>query len=265
VVTPHLGSNPIDALSWADVGCVTDLWLRTAFDSPILPRRSLTFISGLGIAGDCHCDSTSPRQVLLASNSTYAKLYLPAGALSENVTISTPLDDLRPGSLVALGPSVLLRITFRCEPCARLNKKRHGLLREIGQDRGLLARVIHGGEVVVDDRVEVLTSVFPDLPDDWQTRVQAVAMAVPSGSVIEYAQLARIAGVPITYCRVFPRTLSALGSDVRRRVVSAGEQSQIPRWRGSTFHAEVERSSIAHCPRLASNLQSYSANLGALL
>lgn len=263
VAKPHHGSDPIAALRWADAGRVTGLWLRADPVSRILPCQNLRFISGIGIAGDCHGDRVSPRQVLLASDVTYSKLRLSAASLSENITISTALDDLHPGDLVALGSAVLLRITFHCEPCAKLNKKRLGLLREVGQERGLLARVICGGEVAVDDRVMVLSSVFPDLADEWQTRVQSIATAVPSGSVVEYAQLARIAGVPVAYCRVFPRTLSSLPPDIRNRVVPASEHSGVRRWRGDTFHSDVERLSIAQCTRLASNLHAYSANLGA--
>ena len=196
---------------------------------------SVAAVEGIGLQGDCHADPLSPRQVLLASAKTYQRLALPSAALRESFTVSKALDCYPPGSLVALGPEVLLWMTFRCEPCARLNVHRPGLMRGIGEERGVLGRVLRGGRVHVGDPVQVLQDVLPAWADVWQERVRQVAGAVPAASVVGYAHLARLAGVPLAYCRVFPRVLAEAPSGQPHRVVRSGAAQSAPTWLGESL------------------------------
>jgi hypothetical protein len=56
--------------------------------------------------------------------------------------------------------------------------------------------------------------------------------AMPPDTVIEYALLARLAGIQSTYCRAFPRFLASLGPAYAARAVPARTISHLPRWDG---------------------------------
>jgi MOSC domain-containing protein YiiM len=43
-----------------------------------------------------------------------------------------------------------------CDPCHRMDELREGLRAELDDKRGMLARVVEGGEVAVGDDVELL-------------------------------------------------------------------------------------------------------------
>ena len=43
-----------------------------------------------------------------------------------------------------------------CDPCRRMDELRQGLRAELDDKRGMLARVLEGGEVAVGDAVQLL-------------------------------------------------------------------------------------------------------------
>lgn len=220
---------------WRGAGRVEGAWRRPRRSEVPIAVSSATAVAGVGLRDDCHADPLSPRQVLLASAKTYQRLALPPAALRESFKVSKALDCYPPGSLVALGPEVLLWMTFRCEPCARLNAHRLGLMRGIAGERGVLGRVIRGGRVHVGDPVQVLPDALPAWPDMWQERVRQVAAAVPAASVVGYAHLARLAGVPLAYCRVFPRVLAEAPSGQPHRAVRSSAAQSAPTWLGESL------------------------------
>lgn len=205
-----------------------------------MSAAALEAVAGLGLRGDCHAHPLSPRQVLLADAAVYRRLGLAPATLRENVTLDADLRAWPSGSVVALGRDVRLRVMFRCEPCAKLNVHRPGLLRAVGEGRGVLARVVRGGIVRVGDSVALAPAVLPPWSDVWQERVLRVVRAVPDGHVVEFTQLARLAGVPRAYCRAFPRVLGALGEGTARAVPAGGAATR-PRWTGESLFADEAR------------------------
>lgn len=105
-------------------------------------------------------------------------------------------------------------------------------MRAIGMERGRLARVVRGGRVFLGDTIRVRPNVFPTWSERWQERVLAIALAVPTGAILPYSQLAVLAGVPAGYCRVFPRVLAKLPEESLRRVVSVKHRSILAQWSG---------------------------------
>lgn len=225
-----------DTTGWMRAGLVEAAWVRPERRRPPELAHCVKAITGLGIDGDCHLDPLSPRQVLLASADTYRRFSLPPASLRETFTVSAPLELYHPGSLVSVGDRVLLRITFRCEPCARLNEKRPGLMKAIGCERGVLARVVRGGQVCEGAAIRVLPRMYPVWSDVWQERVYHVAGVIPKDTVLEYRQLARLVGVPLAYCRVFPRILAAAPGGLSDRVVASSERPEMPRWSGEGLY-----------------------------
>ncbi len=183
----------------------TDGWRRTC-----RPKVSKGFqaLAHIGIAEDCHADPFSPRQVLLAATGAYESLHVAPMSLRENILVAA--DELRwlSGTELLIGSDVVLRVTYACEPCARLNRFRLGLMRKAKGVRGTLARVIRGGWIGLGDTVRAAPAVFRALSDDWRERVVAVVQAIPAGVELSYIDVARIAGVHKSYCRVFPRLLA---------------------------------------------------------
>lgn len=229
--------RPTDAGSAAlgATGIVHGLQMRRSPDVPPTPVRVARALAGVGLAGDCHADPLSPRQVLLVTAAAYDELDLSPGVLRENITLAVASDVLQPGRLLFVGADVVIATTFACEPCARLNAHRPGLLRAVGRHRGVLGRVVRGGELQVGDPVAVGSVTRSDWPDTWQDRVVRVLEAAPAGMVVEYAHLARLAGVPLAYCRVFPRVLAERAPGSAHRAVRSGGGDGQARWQGDSL------------------------------
>ncbi len=219
--------------TWVDGGCVEGLWLRHHRDAAPVGQRMVRAEAGKGLSEDCSAIELSPRQVLLASAETYGRMSLPPATLRENLTVSADLSEWRSGSMVAIGRKVLLRLTFPCDPCSRLNRHRPGLMRRIGRERGVLARVVRSGMIRLGDRVRLRPGVFAAWSERWQERVREVARMVPDGAVVQNAQLALLAGVPLSYCRVFSRVLADSPDRLQRRAASRDERADAPRWSGA--------------------------------
>jgi len=212
---------------------LTALAIRPAHTASATPAGSVLAIAGTGLAGDRHADPHSPRQVLLASASVYADLSLPAHALGENLLVDLDTAQLRSGSVLQVGESVLLRLMFQCEACGYLDARKAGLSARIGARRGILARVLAGGVMRPGDPIRALAGTLPPWSDDWRERVAQVLRAVPEGMVLSYAQLARLAGVQSTYCRAFPRVIGKLGPDHAGKAVSAQAALGLRCWDGA--------------------------------
>ncbi|MBU6440350.1 MAG: MOSC domain-containing protein [Betaproteobacteria bacterium] len=196
---------------------------------------SLDAISGVGLSNDSHADALSPRQALLAGADAYELLALPEQTLRENIFVDFSTQNLPSSLLLAIGADVVLRTTFQCEPCGRLDRNHPGVLKGIGKRRGVLARVARGGRIRVGDRVRCLPAAVAALPDDWQERILQVVEHVPDNQLIEYRHLARLAGVPKVYCRVFPKILARASTAVARRA-KAGHVDSHRQWFGHDFY-----------------------------
>lgn len=189
-------------------------------------------MAGAGIDGDRHRDPASPRQLLLASSATYADLNLAPHALRENLLLDTPIDALPSGTVLQIGDQAQVRLMFACEACGRLDLHGAHVAARIGARRGVLARVVQGGAICTGDTVRDLGPLLSAWSDDWHERVAQVIDAMPRDTVIDYALLARLAGIQSTYCRAFPRFLASLGPAYAARAVPARTISPLPRWDG---------------------------------
>jgi len=198
-------------------------------------------LPGHGLAGDVHGEARSPRQVLLAGAPAYAALGLPPNALRENLLLDFATAILVSGSVLCIGSTVRLRMSFQCEACGSMDRHAPGLSRAIGAGRGMLARVLAGGAVRVGDPVTMLEERLPALAEDWRARVAQVLDAAPPGQVITYADLAHVAGVQSSYCRAFARLLARLGPAYAAKAAPARVAAALPRWDGSGFYARHER------------------------
>ena len=155
--------------------------------------QELVLLEGVGIEGDAHCgvrvkhrsrvakDPTQPnlRQVHLMHEELFAELAergfrVRPGDLGENITTrGLDLLALPQGTLLHVGPAAVLRITGLRNPCGQLNDFAPGLLeavldRDAGgrvvRKAGIMAVVLHAGQVRRSDRIEVQLPSGAHLP-----------------------------------------------------------------------------------------------------
>jgi MOSC domain-containing protein YiiM len=116
-------------------------------------KQALRAIADLGLEGDYHTHEGSARQVLLMDAETLAVFGLSAGAVKENITTrGIAFKTLTPGLRLRIG-GVLLEITKSCTPCSRMDEIQPGLRTALEGQRGMLARVLEGGELHVGDAI----------------------------------------------------------------------------------------------------------------
>lgn len=210
---------------------------------------SMLLIAGSGAEGDRHLDPLSPRQLLLAHYQSYTALGPAPQALRENLLLDDDIERLPSGTVLQLGAQARVRLMFACEACGRLDLHGERLAATVGFRRGVLARVVEGGVIRPGDPVQDLGQRFPSWSDDWRLRVRQVLDAVPPGAVIDYARLARLAGIQSSYCRAFPRLLRALGPHFADKAVAARSASSLPRWTGEgLFDVSDPRASNSSSP-----------------
>lgn len=122
-----------------------------------IPMESLAtgkLIANLGLEGDRHARANKRRQILLIEQETLDEFALGIGDVKENFTTTgIELMGLPAGSRLRLGSDAILELTQACEPCQRMEELRPGLREMIRYRRGMLARVVSGGEVRVGDTI----------------------------------------------------------------------------------------------------------------
>ena len=120
------------------------------------PVQEATVISGMGIEGDRSCVEGNSRQVLFMDKETLDDLELESGQIKENITtIGLDIAKAQPGQVFFIGDQVTMEIVGQCEPCAKMNALRPGLLNQINGRRGMLAMVINGGPIKVGDSIRL--------------------------------------------------------------------------------------------------------------
>jgi MOSC domain-containing protein YiiM len=112
-------------------------------------------LEGFGLEGCAHANPPK-REVLFVSKEHLDSVDVEPGAVRENITVEG--DDVEKwpiGQRVRAGEAEF-EITMVCDPCHRMDELRQGLRAEIEGKRGMLARVIRGGEIAVGDDVTLV-------------------------------------------------------------------------------------------------------------
>ena len=109
-----------------------------------------------GLDGCAHARPGGKRQVLFASSEHLEAVGVDPGRIRENFTVDGADVQAWPvGQRLRVGEAVF-ELTMVCDPCERMEAIRPGLRQELEGRRGMLARVVEGGEVAVGDQVEPL-------------------------------------------------------------------------------------------------------------
>ena len=216
---------------------VAALWVKPAKGAAMRGVPAVTLAAGGGVHGDCGADARSARQVLVVSNETVRSLGGAPGDLRENVTVTgLDVDSLPSGAALRVG-SAVLRVTYPCEPCARLRLYSSVDPRAAVGRRGVLAVVVSSGAAGRGDTVAVENSrAYAPLPHGRLDRLRWFLRRAPRGVVVTYGELAAAVAAPPGGARSLPRALASLaleGLPAHRAVpaglhgVSAGQRARL--------------------------------------
>jgi MOSC domain-containing protein YiiM len=137
-------------------GTITNLQICPNRGEPMQGKTAARAIADFGLEGDAHAKAGSARQVLLIDEETLTAFGLEAGRVRENITTrGFDLHSLAAGARIRAG-NVVFEITKPCAPCEFIEDIRPGLRGQMEGQRGMLARVIEGGELRVGDVIEVV-------------------------------------------------------------------------------------------------------------
>lgn len=137
-------------------GFVVSLQICEAHRAPMQTLQAVKALENLGLEGDRHALPDGSRQVLLIEEETLKRLGVPIGAVKENITTrGIALMNLAPGTRLQMR-DVVFELTKPCTPCERMEEIRPGLRDELQGQRGMLARVLRGGEIRVGDAIAVV-------------------------------------------------------------------------------------------------------------
>ena len=207
-------------------GRVASLFLKSEKASPLSKSRDGTLLlrARFGIEGDVNAGGVGPRQVLLTSLETLHKFKLQPGDLRENIVVAgVPLDDLPSGSVLRLGDSAAVRLTYHCEVCKYIGTLGVSPIALLENRRGFLGVVLTGGAVRTGDSVGVLPARFDPVPDHPFDRFLWVVKQIPMGKVMTYKQILDVLGVSHSYYRVLPTYMKrAEGYPLHRILDSKG-------------------------------------------
>lgn len=137
-------------------GTVVNLQLCVKHLQPMRQVKSVMAIKNRGLEGDRHAMPDSSRQVLLLDQETCIAYDFPIGALRENITTrGIDLMSLPKGTQIQVGDA-LFELTSECTPCSFVDSVKPGLRAKLAHTRGMLARVLEGGEIRLGSKITIV-------------------------------------------------------------------------------------------------------------
>ena len=137
-------------------GTITNLHIARVKGTPSDPVQQATAISGLGLAGDRSAYEGNLRQVLFIDQAVLDDLGLAPGQVKENITVTgLDLSQTKAGQVFTIGDGVTMELVGDCEACGKMDALALGLQDKINGKRGMLAKVLNGGDIKVGDSVTV--------------------------------------------------------------------------------------------------------------
>ena len=233
----------------AMAGHVEKLFVKPVHGAPVLALaegEAMRCSAGLGIEGDVHANRLSPRQVLITVRSELDALAIDAGALHENVVLavaSASVGALRPGAALLTDRGVEIWLTMYCEPCRRIAAVASDLTALIHR-RGVLGRIVVGGEIVAGDAIALIPGRHVALPESPLRRFQDVVASIPQGRVLRYRDVTMAMGVADSFVRAIPgyiRRTAGTELPTHRIVDVKGRLPAIVEWQAKKLEDEGVR------------------------
>ena len=124
--------------------------------APMEGLERVTIIEDYGLEGDRQARKGRAGQVLLMPNEVLADLDILPGQVRENLTTQgIDVMSIPVGARLKVG-AVVLEVARPDTPCHHMDDVRPGLQADLAGQRGILARVLEGGQVRKGDPIEVM-------------------------------------------------------------------------------------------------------------
>jgi MOSC domain-containing protein YiiM len=139
------------------VATISGIWTSPERNSGRMDAREhARAVADHGLEGCAHARPGGKRQVLFASSEHLEAVGVEPGRIRENFTVDgIDVQSWPVGQRLRIGEAVF-EVTMVCDPCERMEAIRPGLRDQLEGRRGMLARVLEGGEVAIGDEVEPL-------------------------------------------------------------------------------------------------------------
>jgi MOSC domain-containing protein YiiM len=135
---------------------VLHLFRATKKRLPMEELAEAQVVADEGFLGCAHARPGSKRQVLVVDFETLDAMELQPGIIRENITTQgLNVNSLEPGEQLTIG-NVRLEVSMVCTPCDQLERLRPGLRTELWGRRGMLCRVLAGGQIRCGDQIKRL-------------------------------------------------------------------------------------------------------------
>ncbi len=191
---------------------VEHLMLKRQPGLALEPRPELQLDPVAGIEG---AQRAAPlRHVLLVEHESLRRLGLRPGDLRENVVLGGDgLYGLPSGTMLRVGTAEL-RLTFHCEPCARVTALASA--KALLHQRGYLASVVTAGTIRIGDEARVMNSRQAQVP--YAPRDRIAWYLQDRDAPIDAAELLWEVGLPRAYARALPALLRRIGGSATAKV-----------------------------------------------
>lgn len=183
------------------VAQVSELYVKPE-QKPCLAVENLV-LDTRGVEGGRLCHPW--KQLLLISKSSLEQFDVTASDLNVDLVLDaeTDIHDLPSGSVIQIG-DVRLRLTFHCEPCAKI--KHLGNIKKFTHHRGVHSQILTPGEIKLGDAMQLLTDEqYPRIPYRFSDRIKWYLEQHPEP--IYAAELVDRIGFSASYCRAIPRAI----------------------------------------------------------
>lgn len=180
---------------------VKHLFIKT--DNDFTEVSNISLIKHKGIMHDKNLNDANPRQILICSMPIIKKYNLSIKDLKANIIVDENIEDYSSGQVLKIGNS-LIALTFKCEPCYKLDEVQKGLSKKIVGERGFLAVALESGNINQNDNIILTDFKSKYYSDIAIERFADLINSVPKGYVIKTSDIILALGVSKGYYRALP-------------------------------------------------------------
>ena len=188
-------------MSLAPFAQINRLYLKSQQSAQHKINQLEVSLDGVKNGRDCH----PWKQLLIIPQATLDQFDVTGEALKVDAVINSDFDinTLASGSVIRIG-DVRLRLTFHCEPCAKI--KHLGSVKHFSHHRGYHSQVLSAGQIKIGDSLSLLEETYDPIPYRFSDRIQWYLAQHPEP--IFAADLAERIGFSASYCRAIPRAIA---------------------------------------------------------
>lgn len=198
---------------------IESLFIKQSSQDLFMTQKEQIKVSQNGIDGHIQCHQF--RQVLILPNSTLKEFNLQAGQLKENILINDEnldIHSLPSGTVIQVG-SAKIRLTFHCEPCAKI--KGFVSTRKVAHKRGYLGQIIHEGIIKCGDEIAILPERYESVPYQLADRVKWYLDKREEPIMV--SDLVSDIGLSKSYCRAIPNIIRNRDDIDKSKIIYKGK------------------------------------------